>query len=130
MERKTKRSFWSRLTFQHEIKIGIAKDAKSRNRAINAAIKGDIKILVCRRVMFAEAVEKKKLHLMFSDSRFKMKGIKGKRGGGLTEWFFLTSTELFLLRCWLFWYAVRHWFYLSALLTASAFFVYLKYFAQ
>lgn len=112
MERKTKRSVWAKITFQREIKIGIAKNPKSRQSSVNNSIKGEIKILVCRRVMFAEHVEKNKLHKMFDDSRYKMKGKKGKRGGGLTEWFYLTPTELLILKFWLWWYSVRHWFLL------------------
>lgn len=126
MERKTKRSRWARLTFQREIKIGIAKKPKSRRSSVNSSIKGNIEILVCRRVLFAERIEKGKLHKMFSDSRYKMKGIKGKTGGGLTEWFFLSSTELFILKIWLWWYSVRHWFFIIFLLLISGFIYFIR----
>ena len=122
MERSSNRSFRARLTFQREIKIGIAKDAKSRNSSVNLSIKGDVKILTCRKVFFAKKTEER-LHRLFSDSRYKMKGIQGKRGGGLTEWFYLTTMELLILRSWLFWYFVRPWVYLfiASILTALFF---------
>ena len=93
MERISNRSAYARFTFQREIKIGIAKNTKQRNRDVDNAIKGDV--IVRRRITVrnAERVEKK-LHYLLGDSRFR---IKGGRQGGVTEWFYLNPLEYALL---------------------------------
>lgn len=93
MERISNRSIHARLTFQREIKIGIAKNTKQRNRDVDNAIKGDV--IIRRRITVRDAKRvEKKLHHLLGDSRFR---IKGGRQGGVTEWFYLNPLEYALL---------------------------------
>lgn len=106
MKRTSKRGIWGVITGQPEYKIGIAKDVTARNRVINRAIPGTIVVMSSRRISNAYKVEQK-MHKLFSGSRFKMKGKKGKTGGGLTEWFYLNWAEYMTLELWLTYYYWR-----------------------
>lgn len=107
MKRVTKGAWYAHLTLQREYKIGIAKNAVQRHRKVNNAIDGKIELLRQRKVPFARKVEQR-LHNMFSDSRFKIRS--RKKGGGDTEWFYMTGLEYATLELWLFWYAYRYYF--------------------
>ena len=107
MKRITRRSWYARFTFQSEYKIGIAKNTVRRNKTINKAVRGRVVIMSRRPVLFAYNKEQR-LHRLFADTRFTMKGGKG---GGLTEWFYLSFPEYLILECWLFWYSIRPYFW-------------------
>ena len=114
MKRTTKKSWYAIGTMQSEYKIGIAKNTIQRNQTVDRAIRGNIKVLRSRRIAFARSIEKK-LHRLFSDSRFKMKSYK--KGGGDTEWFYMTPLEYAVLEFWLWWYSIRFqvWFFIVCL---------------
>jgi len=97
MKRITNISWWAYLTFQREYKIGIASSTRSRNSKVDKAIKGKVVVLSSRRLPAAYMIEQR-LHKLFGGSRFT---IKGKRGGGLTEWFYLNPWEYGVLELWL-----------------------------
>lgn len=100
MKRTSGRSWYAILTFQGEYKIGISKSTKSRNKAIDKAIKGDVIVLSKRKLLNAYQIEQR-LHRLFGDSRFKM---SGGRAGGLTEWFYMNPAEYWFLELWLTYY--------------------------
>lgn len=108
MERTSNRSLWAMMTFQKEIKIGIANDSERRRREVDNAIKGDIKLILQKEFDNARAVETE-LHEKFKDSRFRM---KGGAGGGCTEWFYLSANEYQkLMRL------IKGWWFPSPILT-------------
>lgn len=109
MKRITKRSWYAKLTMQSEYKIGIAKNTKRRNATVNKAIKGKVVVMSMRTVFFAYKKEQR-LHRLFADSRFR---IRGGKGGGVTEWFHLNLFEYLILELWLLWYANRPYFFLG-----------------
>lgn len=120
MERTTNRSLWARITFQKEIKIGIAKKPQKRRQQVDSAIKGKIRLILQKEFDNARVMESK-LHEKFKDSRFK---IKGGPGGGCTEWFYLSASEYQkLVRL------IRGWWlpspYLIGILIIWAFYIYL-----
>lgn len=109
--RKKKRSAWAKLTGQEEIKIGIAKNAKTRRDQVDKAIKESGIELVCAyRVPFARSVEKD-LHCTFCSSRYKMK--RAGSGAGKTEWFYLNWFEQFQLRMWIHWHRFKYYAYIA-----------------
>ena len=85
-------------------KIGISAVPHKRWQTVNRAVRGDVKLLIYRKVFFARSVERY-LHRFFGASRF----ILGKAGPGAghTEWFHLNFLERWLARLWieLFWLA-------------------------
>jgi len=100
MKRISGQSWYAILTFQGEYKIGISKSTKTRNKAIDKAIKGKVAVLSKRKMLKAYQIEQK-LHRLFGDSRFRM---SGGRAGGLTEWFYMNPAEYAFLELWLTYY--------------------------
>lgn len=85
-------------------KIGISTIPRKRWQTVNRAVKGEVSLLVYRKVFFARSVEKY-LHLTFKASRFIL-GNTGK-GAGNTEWFHFSFIERWFARLWIeiFWMA-------------------------
>ena len=80
-------------------KIGISNNPKNRHRTIDRAVKGDVQLLLSKKVFFARAVEKS-LHMTFDASRFLFRG-QG-RGAGHTEWFNFNFLERWWARIWIY----------------------------
>lgn len=113
-ERTSGRSLWAILSFQHEVKIGIATDVQARLSSVRATTRGQIECIFSWRFGGASARIERRLHHIFGDSRFRIKG-KGKKTNGETEWFYMSFLELLLLYGWLGWFIVRGWVWLAAI---------------
>lgn len=85
------RSWYCRLTFQREYKIGISTNPEYRRKKIQEDLDGKVRILKARAFSDAKKIERK-LHRKFSDSNFRIK-TKGKGQAGETEWFYMTDAE-------------------------------------
>lgn len=94
MMRRTKKSWYASLTLQSEYKIGIAKDPQARHETVNKAIEGKIILINQRFFSNARRIESM-LRLDFIDSNFRIASV-GK-GGGVTEWHYLTDLEYLCL---------------------------------
>lgn len=119
MERVSNKSLYAKISCQHEIKIGIANDPQARLKQVNKAIKGEVLLSYYLKIPWAESREKK-LHKIFSASRFR---IKGGKGGGTTEWFYFNWLELTFVLLWLAWFKIAHWVYLTLIILSI---IYLK----
>jgi hypothetical protein len=107
MERVSQRNLYAKATFQHEVKIGIAKNQNRRHAEVNKAIKGKVVLAMQIRVLRAYRREQF-LHRLFAASRFR---IKGGKGGGRTEWFYLNWLEYSILIFWLYWFKIEYYVY-------------------
>lgn len=65
-------------------KIGISKDPLVRLEAVDKGVKGDVELIITRRVFYARWVEKY-MHRFFAGKRFYYK--EAGRQSGRTEWF-------------------------------------------
>lgn len=103
MERTSKSSAHAKLTFQEEIKIGIAKNPNWRRKDIDDDLPGNVRIILAKKILFARFFEKY-LHRLFADSRFT---IKGGPNSGRTEWFYCSPMERLFLEGWVYWFSIR-----------------------
>lgn len=114
MERVSRKSLYSKATFQHEVKIGIAKNQKRRHAEVNKAIKG--KVVLAMQIKVLRAYRREQfLHRLFAASRFR---IKGGNGGGRTEWFYLNWLEYSILIFWLYWFKIEYYVYFFLIIAA------------
>lgn len=102
MKRTTNRSFYAKITGQHEYKIGIAKNPETRRKQVDKAIKGNVKLVQVYLAPHAMKLEQE-LHEIFGDSRFTIQAIGN--GAGETEWFYMSNSEYFALEAsmWMGW---------------------------
>lgn len=91
MERKTRKTLRSIITFKREIKIGISNDAQVRRDQVNSGIKGNIVLIVSYRINEASKVEAE-LHKKYKDANFTIRN--AKKGAGGTEFFRLSTREV------------------------------------
>lgn len=91
MERVTNREWSSILEGKREIKIGIAKNTRLRNRSVDLGIPGKVIILDQYKVDQASKVEAH-IHRIYKDYNFKVKG--AKRGAGGTEFYKLSNRDI------------------------------------
>lgn len=100
MKRVSRRSAWAKITFQAEYKIGISVKPQTRLEQVDKAIEGKIILINQRFFTNARRIESM-LRLDFIDSNFRMRSIR--KGGGDTEWHYLTDLEYICLE-FLLWY--------------------------
>ena len=114
MERINRNSGWSKLTFQKEIKIGISKTPKRRNKSVNSSTDGEV-ILILQAKFFRPRYFESRLHRMFDCSRFEISRRRGQKSNGHKEWFYLNWLELLIVIIWIRWWQIRWWIFFIAL---------------
>lgn len=103
IERVTNKSSWSKLANQCEVKIGITTNIKARFESISETVVGKVVLSYYVPLRRAYRVEQR-LHVLFSDSNFRMKRKRGEKSNGETEWFYMSWLEMITLHLWLFYY--------------------------
>jgi len=100
--RREERTWYARLSFQWEYKIGISTNPEYRRGMIEEDVEGDVRIITTREFQSkrkAHQVEQR-LHRIFGDSNFRQR-TKGLGQAGATEWFYMTDAEYACAEFWL-----------------------------
>lgn len=107
MRRLTGRTWWTKVTGQSEIKIGISTKPEQREEWVDKTTHGKVRLVWQRQYANAYRVEQR-LHAIFRDRNFH---IRGASGG--TEWFRMTAWEEMALSFWCWWLRVGPVFWLA-----------------
>jgi len=94
------------LRRSRQYKIGIATNPEWRHEDIDTAVRGDVRLVMARKMPRARKIEKK-LHRYFAEDRFTKRGA----GSGKTEWFRLSLLDSWLAQFLVSWY--QFWVYFS-----------------
>ena len=94
-------------------KIGISNNPGRRLKAVDSHVRGDVRMITCRKVFFAGFVEKY-LHDLFSDSRFIF--WRAGKKAGRTEWFDLNFLERWFVIGWINFFSVMQYIVILAII--------------